>query len=93
MALIGATLVECSIFSAAIQILSREKKIVCMYSKEAKKQWQHNTMYRSFGRHGAGLEIFGAKTTGMSWVGWPHGRHHTGSKGMNRRLKRVEYDK
>jgi hypothetical protein len=40
-------------------------------------------------------EIFGAKTTGMSWAGLVVVILLAGSssKGMNRRLKRVEYDK
>ena len=39
-------------------------------------------------------EIFGAKTTGMSWAGLVVViLLAASSKGMNRRLKRVEYDK
>ena len=56
MALIGATLVECSIFSCAIQILSeRKKKIVCI----PKKQWQVTLCIGLQGQH-KGSKLMGA---------------------------------
>ena len=60
MALIGATLVECSIFSCAIQILSeRKKKIVCIPKKLRKKQWQVTLCIDLKGQH-KGFKLMGA---------------------------------